>query len=76
VQVFCTVSGAGSSALQPSIDTFDVALVDEAAQLVEAEASIILAVRDHELVIKLLLPKLRFPVGKPKAHCPKVRLAC
>ena len=45
MQVFCTVSGAGSAGLQPSIKDFDVALVDEAAQLVEAEASIILAVR-------------------------------
>ena len=43
--MFCTVSGAGSAALQPSIKTFDVALVDEAAQLIEAEACIILAVR-------------------------------
>ena len=38
------MSGAGSAALQASIERFDVALVDEAAQLIEAEASIILAV--------------------------------
>ena len=49
MQVFSTVSGAGGSGLQPSIKNFDVALVDEAAQLVEAEAAIILAVRDHKM---------------------------
>ena len=43
--MFCTVSGAGSRAVQTSANDFDVALVDEAAQLVEAEACIILAVR-------------------------------
>ncbi len=46
MQVFSTVSGAGSAGLQPSIENFDVALVDEAAQLVEAEAAIIFAVRN------------------------------
>lgn len=44
-QVFCTVSGAGSKAVQSRAHSFDVALIDEAAQLVEAEACIILAVR-------------------------------
>lgn len=46
VQVFCTVSGAGSDAVLATSKNFDAVLVDEAAQLVEAEACILLAVRN------------------------------
>ena len=45
MQVFCTVSGAGSKAVRLSADEFNVALVDEAAQLVEAESCILFAVQ-------------------------------
>ena len=44
-QVFCTVSGAGGDAVKQTAKQFNTALVDEAAQLVEAEACILLAVR-------------------------------